>query len=114
MDQTPKRCNLAVGSYQTSRLKKIIIIEDKRREYEKQISVWEEAEDQVLRELKVSRMDWPRGPDHYTLGSTSWRNTSISFPFFKEAGDKYYHYKNDHVRIHKILKKLAEVTRPTP
>ena len=71
MDQTPKRCNLAVGSYQTSRLKKIIIIEDKRREYEKQISVWEEAEDQVLRELKVSRMDWPRGPDHYTLGSTS-------------------------------------------
>lgn len=101
----------------------MIIIEDKRREYENQTSVWEEAEDQVLRELKVSRMDWPRGPDHslYAMVNVGLYSRFYTlekhehqFSFFKEAGDKYYHYKEDHVRIHKILKKLAKATTPTP
>lgn len=94
MDQTPKKYNLAVGSYQTSRLRKMLIIEDKRREYENQISVWEEAEDQVLRELKVSRMDWPRGPDHslYAMVNVGLysrlyklKKYKHQFSFFKEA-----------------------------
>ncbi|KAH0550937.1 hypothetical protein GP486_007697 [Trichoglossum hirsutum] len=99
-------------------LKKVVLMEDKRRGYETQMSKWTEALNQLTSYLKMVRTE--QGGDDILYGIVTI-GTYARFYYLapnEQAMDDYpttetgsaYELKNDEAEIHKLLSEYAVKT----
>lgn len=115
--RTDSKCNIILTALRGGRLRKVLVIENKRPMYEGSDSVWLEAIDQVTRYLMLA---WPQQPDirrHFAITNVGlYSRFFVLEPRMRKleplggTEGRPFHIRRDREEIHMFLAKLVSLT----